>query len=363
MEAERTIDPADLGETRWSRWLRHAQLAFLAFYFVRFLFPPIAWWEYVVNGLGLVAFLFFYVQASRHMCDGALWPIAGMALTGAVMAPFNSGANAFFIFSAYFMGRSRPARDAWLGIVALLIFVALLALFVNPSWNFWLPAIVVIIGVGGLAMRDRRDAIIRAELAQSRDEVRRLAGEAERERIARDLHDVLGHTLSLVTIKTELAGKLMRQDPAAAKREIDEIEQVARKALADVRETMQGFHEVDLDAEIESLTTALDSAGVAVEIDMDRPDMDGPMQTAIALVLRESVTNVIRHSGASNCRIGLRRSPQGIVVSVSDDGQTNGVVEGNGIRGMRARVTELGGSLSISNGRGTEVVARFPSDT
>lgn len=342
--------------------MRHAQLAFLGFFFIRFLYPPIQWWEYLVNGLGLAVFLVFYANAGKSIRRGTLWPIVGMAVTGVLLTPFNAGANVFFIFAAYFTGRSLPMRQAWIGITALLLLIALLALFVNPSWNFWMPAVVVIVGVGGLAMRDRREAQTLADLAASREDVRRLAREAERERIGRDLHDVLGHTLSLITLKAELAGKLIEPDPKAAAREIGEIEQVSRKAMAEVRDTMQGYQEIDLDAEIQALATALGTSGVKLERQIDTIPESPRLRTAVALLLREAVTNVIRHARARVCRIGLVDTPDGLMVSISDDGRGSDGVEGYGVRGMRARVTDLGGSLSVSNGDGTRLVARLPAD-
>lgn len=366
--AERAPQEAPADDAAVGRWLRHVQLAFLGFYFVRFLFPPIQWWEYIVNGLGLAVFLLFYFQAGRtyfnegpvHRRD-VLWPIAGMTATGALMTPFNPGANVFFIFAAYFVGRTQPRRTAWTGIGTLLLVIMLLGLFVNPNWNFWLPAVVVILGVGGLAMRDRRDAQMRAQLADSREEARRLARAAERERIGRDLHDVLGHTLSLITLKSELAGKLIERDPQAAAQEVREIEQVSRKAMAEMRDTMQGYQEIDLDAEVDALEAALGTSGVTLERHMESLPQDPRLRTAVALLLREAVTNVIRHARASVCRIRLEETADDVVVTISDDGRGSDGREGYGIRGMRARVADLGGSLSVTNGAGTQVVARLPS--
>lgn len=345
-----------------TRWLRHAQLAFLGFFFIRFLFPPIAWWEYVVNGIGLSLFLYFYFQADRMHCRENVWPIVGTVLAGVLVTPINSGANVFFIFAAYYLGRFQPARRARTGIAGILALVVVLGLTVNPSWNFWLPAVIVIIGMGGLAMRDRREAMMRRALATSQEEIRRLAEEAERERIARDLHDTVGHTLSLITLKSELAGRLVTRDADAATRELKEIESISREALAEIRETVQGYRKIDLAQEIDALEAALGTSGVRLEREITAPPLDPRTETAVALVIREAVTNIIRHARASVCRIALRRDGDNVLLSVTDDGRGSDGEEGFGVRGMRARISGLGGQLSTSDDGGTIVAARWPTE-
>ena len=359
--ADRETRPNEDDGAAGNRWLRHAQLAFLGFFFIRFAFPPVATWEYVANGIGLAFFLFCYFNFEWVCERPSSWPVTGMIASGVLLAPINSGAHVFLIFAAYAIAVSRPARPAWTGVLGVLGLVAVTALTVNPHWSFWLPACVVIPGVAGLAQRDRREARIRAELAASRGEVQRLAREAERERIARDLHDVLGHTLSLITLKSELAGKLLHSDVDAAAREIAEIEAVSRNAMAEVRDTMKGYRHIDLDAELDALEAALATSGVALERDVEPLDLDARQQTVVALLLREAVTNVIRHADARVCRIRVAAMPDGVEVSVSDDGDGFAGREGNGVRGMRERLAEIGGHLTVSGGDGTQVIARLPA--
>ena len=221
---------------------------------------------------------------------------------------------------------------------------------------------IVIIGMGGLAMRDRREAMMRRVLATSQEEIRRLAEEAERERIARDLHDTVGHTLSLITLKSELAGRLVTRDADAATRELKEIESISREALAEIRETVQGYRKIDLAQEIDALEAALGTSGVRLEREITAPPLDPRTETAVALVIREAVTNIIRHARASVCRIALRRDGDNVLLSVTDDGRGSDGEEGFGVRGMRARISGLGGQLSTSDDGGTIVAARWPTE-
>ena len=145
----------------------------------------------------------------------------------------------------------------------------------------------------------------RAELKLSHDEVRRLAALAERERIGRDLHDLLGHTLSMVALKSELAGKLLDRDPLAARREIDEVGRVARDALSQVRRAVSGIRAAGLAAELASAKLLLESDGVAFRYERADVALTPELETALALTLREAVTNIQRHARAQHAQVTL----------------------------------------------------------
>lgn len=183
-----------------------------------------------------------------------------------------------------------------------------------------------------------------------------LALVAERDRVARDVHDVLGHSLTALSIKAELASKLIEMDPARAKAELESIQQTARQALAEVRATVGGLRAANLEAELATAPQVLADAGIETTIVGDVADTDPRHRALLAWVLRESVTNVVRHAKATAVSVELR--PTGLVVA--DDGVGVTGHEGNGLRGMRERVSAAGGTLQLSGGSGTRVEVVLP---
>jgi two-component system sensor histidine kinase DesK len=201
-----------------------------------------------------------------------------------------------------------------------------------------------------------------AALSLSHDEVRRLAATAERERIGRDLHDLLGHTLSLITLKLELSRKLFDRDMEAAKREVEEAEKVARHALAEVRSAVTGIRATDLAAELASARLLLESS--RVHLDYDHPPADLPQDTerALSLILREAATNIARHAGASSAKVEFLREHASVRMLISDNGRGGIGGDGNGLRGMRERVQALRATLEIDSPRdgGTRLLVKTP---
>lgn len=316
------------------------------------------------RGLGLagsVLFLGFYFRGYWTRGRAVLPYIAGLTALGLAFAPFNPGAGIFFVYATAFAGRVGPPRTG-LKVVAAVVASALLeALLVKVSPSVWVVGSVlgVLIGLVNIYYEEvHRKA---SALRLSQEEVRRLAVRAERERIARDLHDLLGHTLSVITLKSELAGKLVARDPERAAAEIRDIERISREALAEVRSAVTGYRAAGLAAELASARLALETADVAATIDGGDAPLPPATDAVLALVLREAVTNVVRHARATRCRIALRVDGDEARLEVSDDGR-GGVEEASGLAGMRSRLAERGGSLEVVDGDGTTLRARLPLD-
>jgi two-component system sensor histidine kinase DesK len=212
-----------------------------------------------------------------------------------------------------------------------------------------------------MAAAQRMRANKRLNLAH--EQITHLAKLAERERIARDLHDVLGHTLSVVVLKAELAGKIMDRDPHRARIEIGEVEQIARAALGEVREAIRGYRSNGLAAEIDRARKTLDAAGVSFECGANPPQLPAADETVLSLIVREAVTNIVRHAQASHCRLEFTSNGTGTALIVEDDGRGGVRQEGNGLRGMRERVETLGGQLHIDSAQGTRLVVELPAQT
>ncbi|MET0505981.1 MAG: sensor histidine kinase, partial [Luteibacter sp.] len=192
----------------------------------------------------------------------------------------------------------------------------------------------------------RRDA----ELRLSQAEVQRLATLAERERIGRDLHDLLGHTLSLITLKSELARRLALADPARAQQEMEEVERVARHTLSEVRSAVTGLRAGDLAGEIVSARLMLEASGIGLCVDLpERFDLRPDAEAALALVLREAVTNIHRHSRATEARVVITRNGEAFSMRIMDNGCGGLAAHGNGVSGMRERVRQIGGRLAIQS--------------
>jgi two-component system sensor histidine kinase DesK len=224
-------------------------------------------------------------------------------------------------------------------------------LLLGLSWPFAASALLVSMAVGVMNVFFRRNQQQDAELRLSHDEVRRLAATAERERIGRDLHDLLGHTLSLITLKLELSRKLFDRDSEAARREVIEAEKVARHALAEVRAAVTGIRATDLAAELASARLLLESSGVAIDYGAP-PALPVEVERDLALVLREAATNIARHAGATHANVAFEVIDGGLCVTVADNGRGGIDAEGNGLTGMRERVRALGGRLQIHSQRG-----------
>ncbi|HEY0264366.1 MAG TPA: histidine kinase, partial [Granulicella sp.] len=176
------------------------------------------------------------------------------------------------------------------------------------------------------------------------------------------LHDLLGHTLTVIVLKSDLANRLFSTQPELAHREVAEVETTARKALAEVRQAVAGYRGDGLPAEITSARRALTTAGVQLTTNIDYVTFSPALADTLCLVLREAVTNVIRHAGATACRLDLHRDGDSLIMQIADNGSGELGTEGNGLRGMRERVTAAGGTLHRrrSTGGGTELIASLP---
>lgn len=341
-------------------WMPYLYLVYLGFFFIKYFFVTPTPLELVAVFLTLG--LFFYLYFTGYWRCGArqLVNVWGIAALGVVMAPINSGANVFFIYAGAFAPFVGSGRATLLQVTGLLVLVWLEAAWLQPTPYFWLPAAVftpiVALANHHYVTMARKDSALR----RSQAEVERMAQVAERERIARDLHDLLGHTLSVITLKSELAAKLVGRDRERAAAEIRDVERISREALAQVREAVTGYRRQGLQGEIDSASLALKSAGIAIEVTGHVPDVQTEVESVLAMVLREAVTNIIRHAGAQGCRIELSEDEERVRLEIADDGRGGEYEGGSGIAGMRERVAAIGGSLRIENDGGTRLRLSVP---
>lgn len=277
----------------------------------------------------------------------------GMAVLSMVLLRWYPSGVSYFIYACVML-RVRNTRFR-LYIVQLVLMNAVFVAFAwwmgyPPQLLLSIPAMTFTIGIviNVEAMDLEKDAALR----MSHEEVRRLAATAERERIGRDLHDLLGHTLSLITLKLELSRKLFDHDTGAARREVEEAEKVARLALAEVRSAVTGIRATDLAAELASARLLLESSRVHLDYGRPPADLPGDIERGLSLILREAVTNIARHADASSARIELMRERASVCMQISDNGRGGIDRDGNGLCGMRERVRALCGTLAIESSRG-----------
>lgn len=287
--------------------------------------------------------------------------LAAMTALGLVYYPYNAGACGMFIYVAAFVPFITESISFSVGTFIFVSASMMLEgwwLHQSPwSWAFCV-FIAVAVGAGNLVAAQRMRSNKRLDLAH--EQIAHLAKLAERERIARDLHDVLGHTLSLVVLKSELAGKIIDRDPTRARTEISEVEHIARTALSEVREAIRGYRSEGLAAEIDRARAVLDTAGVTLDCGAKPPQFAPAEETVLSLIVREAVTNIVRHAQASRCRLDFQTNGHGTALVVEDDGRGGIRTEGNGLRGMRERVESIGGRLRIDSGQGTRLLIEIP---
>jgi two-component system sensor histidine kinase DesK len=276
---------------------------------------------------------------------------------------------------------SRPSqrRQALAGVLAIgACYVFFSWLSHDDAGDFLVVLLpVVLIGLAMMGFRLQMDLM--RQLAEARETVAKLATNEERLRLARDMHDLTGQSLSMITLKSELAAKRLSRLPASAERDtilgdLGDIGRVSRQTLHDIREAVSGYRRPTLAIEAITARNALDAAGIRLDDDpgltLRSGTFDTEAEAVLAWCLREAVTNVIRHSGAKNCRIRLIPADRELSLEVTDDGHgpggqhTDRPQSGTGLRGMSERLSTAGGrlSLGIREPRGFKLTATVPVD-
>jgi two-component system sensor histidine kinase DesK len=350
-----------LPKNRDHGWAPYTWLVYYCFFLLNPILNHAGWKEWLATGLGTVAFLTLYFSFFWIRCPWNLLNVAGMLLLGVGFSPFNQGASTFFIFAAAFIPFAVEKESTALKLLAIVLAVITLdwwLLHLSGWFLFYGGGLSTVVGAGNIYFAQRNRANER--LRKANEEIEHLAKVAERERIARDLHDVLGHTLSVIILKSELAGKLIDHDPERAKAEIADVEQTSRAALTDVRSTIRGYRAHSLEAELKQAKATLETAGVTMKSESEAVPLTPAQESVVALVVREAVTNVVRHAQARNCHLRLLPVNGNCRIEIQDDGRGGSAIEGNGLRGMRERIEALGGTLERENRVGTRLSIEFP---
>ena len=303
----------------------------------------------------------------RRVRQGLTWPgrlslsliiIGALTASGAALGVGSPGLQ-LVVFLAVVLAFSLPWQAA-IGPIAILSGTLFLVPRMIPSWSASEDAWIALLGAGSACvfgryiMEQRRMARI---LEQRTHE---LEINEERNRMARDMHDILGHSLTVIALKSELAARLVDVAPDQTRVELDEVQSLARSALADVRATVNSYRELSLAGELARATNVLTSAGVRADLPLTVEIVDPELRELFAWVVREGVTNIVRHAHASHCRVALSADS----IEVADDGiglDSAAAGDGHGLEGLRQRCQDNGADLTIeapSSGSGTVLRVR-----
>jgi len=343
-------------------WTPYAWLIYFPALFIWPSLTPFDGWVWAATIAGAVIFLPLYFRG--YWCKG--WTekyliIGAIAVLGMLLTPINPGAPVLTIYACSFAGIVRPWRRA-VQLIAIIVGAALVEAFflhLPPTLWVWQAVISVVVGLTNTHFARVRET--NSKLRRAQQEIEHLAKVAERERIARDLHDLLGHTLSLITLKASLASRIAERDPARALAEIRDVERISRYALTEVRAAVAGYRDAGIASQLLSAESMLQAADIDMHASVDAVQLSPSEEAVLSLILREAVTNVVRHAHATRCDITLSVVDGIRTLSVKDDGRGKSAPDGNGITGMRERVAALGGSIDIEASPGTRIRVTLPA--
>ncbi|MDN3020582.1 sensor histidine kinase [Streptomyces sp. S.PB5] len=327
----------------------------------------------LLGGLGLLAFnsLYIYVvfRAFRKETREARSTRAALILLGAVTCALALGYGGSWLYFFPLLGLATGAitRGPWLGRVGLAVTALAVAVSaVQEGWDAVNIAYATFLSTMVTAAILSLSEAVR-ELRAAREELARRAVEKERLRFSRDLHDLLGHTLSVIVVKSEAARRLASRDMDAALAQITDIESVGRQALTEIREAVTGYRDGSLATELDRARSALEAAGIEPVVRHSGPPLAAQTETLLSWVVREAVTNAVRHSGAGRCEISVEGAAERVRLRVMDDGRGPSDTAGSpgtGLTGLRERLAAAGGRLEAGPGVGPRggfvVVAELP---
>lgn len=263
---------------------------------------------------------------------------------------------------AVFAGRPR-LTVALVVVAAVLLTTALLGIAHRVEPGMLLGTLAGIVLTSALVAVVRQMSRLIRELQGARDALATAAVAEERLRFSRDLHDLLGHTLSVIVVKAEVVRRIAERDPAAAATQAADIEDIGRRALVEIREAVTGYRESGLTAELTRAKGVLSSAGITATVQRTADPLPDDADRLLAWALREATTNVVRHSGAARCDIEISTGGGAAALRVADNGAAaERAVFGNGLRGLTERLAAAGGTLEAGarDGGGFTLVARLP---
>ena len=336
-------------------------LVYLAFYFFPWLFQTPAIKDVLAAIIAIVIFIPIYFHGFKQTDANALRHVVAVSLIGFATSPFLGSHGVFHIYAVVQAGFIRPERTAWITAIVLTLVYSMFSILTNQTWwDLSFPVfmgLITLVGVISSAGQIEKNA----QLERSRSLEQHMATISERERIAQDLHDLLGQTLTMVALKSEVATRLFDSKPEQAKQELLEIRNAARVALSDVREAVAGMNTTSLRAELKRAEQVLSTANIKLHIIGLIPSLNAEADQVLGLSVREAMTNIVRHSVAKQATFSISDDGSNVIVSVEDDGASDSIIEGSGITGLRKRLQKFGGVTRIEQTPGLKISMQIPS--
>ncbi|NQZ24668.1 MAG: sensor histidine kinase [Colwellia sp.] len=346
-------------------------------FFSLFYFLPIFYnWQHFdiikLSGSALIylCFVYFYMKAQRqHDERTAIRPILAILLLSCIGTYFNPGTFTLFAFAAYFIGYYYPTPKSIVGLALTIGLIVLTAFAFELTDMFFItPALFCSVPNFMFGLAERRSRMQKLNEQRSQQQIEQLATVAERERIARDLHDLLGHTLSSIALKAELAEKLAKAGHAA--QSIDEISQVAkitRETLSEVRQAVSGYKAKDPQAEVDKIVARLADKDFTFEQEVSLDNLTAKAESSLILILKEAITNILRHSNGDHVIVKTQQNEDSLLLTIFDNGSHYSVKNkeplfSNGLKGIVERVSELKGKFSINTEQGFELTINLPTE-
>lgn len=352
------------------------QYGFFPYVFLLYLIFPIV---YIAqeNGMKMLfgyflLLLFLITYRQLYFSAGNIFTV-WLLLQMAIVFIFSIGYHPYHLFMGFFPAHFivwyKSKKQFYLGLLLLMIvtlvsLIRMVFLFGPRSILFIIPFLAIMFAspFGIRSMYNRME--LEQKLDKANEQIKELIKRDERMRIARDLHDTLGHTFSLLTLKSQLVGKLMEKNSERARVETKEMEQISRSALKQVRELVSDLRSITVAEEVMEAQAILQMSHIQLHIEGDTAlrDVAPIIQNILSMCLREAVTNIVKHSQAKNCFLTLDKTCDEINVVIQDDGVglVNKRVHGSGLKGIEERLTLIGGSLSLLSENGTTLAMNIP---
>lgn len=321
---------------------------------------------FALFGLFLVTYRQLYFAMQKNAFD--YWLAIQMAIVFFFSMFYDPNLLFMGFFPANFIGwycNNKKFKIALLCFAAMEIIPAFYhGIFFSKNTLYFLPFLVIMfLSPFGIRSMNKRMELEK-QLDQANEKIKELVKREERTRIARDLHDTLGHTLSLITLKSQLVEKLTKIDPDRAQIEAKEIEKTSRSALKQVRELVSNMRAITIAEELIQVQEILEAAEISYHHQglTDLSAIPPLSQNIVSMCLREAVTNVVKHSKAKNCSITILKTSENVRFIVKDDGigLSNKSTNGNGLKGMEERLTLIDGTLTLNTQKGTSLEMKVP---
>lgn len=333
-----------------------ASLFFSLFFFV----PYFVYADYANPGsafIGIAIFCCFfgtYLAAVYSSTDKVHWAVMGILFVAVLGTRMNPASLIFFGYSAFIVGyhyRKSKALTWLVIIIAVQVYAVLWARIWEPAFIY--TPMLSIVGLFTFGAMERREALFRLSEQEANSQIEQVSAIAERERISRDLHDLVGHSLSSIALKAELAEKLLeREHYDKARGELSELAQLSRTVLSDVRKAVSNIKQKDLQSELLRLEKELEGQGFSVDTNIEFPELSAVEESNMILIAKETVTNILRHSKGQHVRIQLHEEKGELHYLIADDGDSDKAQFGNGLNGIVERLKGLGGILDVQQNNG-----------